>query len=123
MLYYALSHILFYNVRIFEIFKFLVYKRFTQLLRNTSDAAEQQVAMIFHNPHDNNKISSCRSVHNPLVSRHHSVVPAFSAALRHQREENLWYSLLFPQFTMPNVITCQHFPSSSTLTCLKISLD
>jgi len=29
-----------------------VYKRFTQLLRNTSDAAEHQVAMIFHNPHD-----------------------------------------------------------------------
>jgi hypothetical protein len=71
-----------------------------------------------------NKISSCRSVQNPLVARHHSVVSAFPPALRHQREENLWCSLLPPQFTMPNVITCRNFPLLPVcVTCLSTSLD
>ena len=72
-----------------------------------------------------NKICSCPPTKNPPVVRHHSVVSAFSAALRHQKEENLCYYLLPPpQFTMPNVITCQNFPFLPVcVTCLKTSLD
>jgi hypothetical protein len=36
-----------------EFLKFLMSKRFTQVLRNTSDATEEQVAMIFHSLNDN----------------------------------------------------------------------
>ena len=37
----------------FEFLKFHTCKRFTQELRNTGDVTEEQVAMIFHSPHDN----------------------------------------------------------------------